>query len=117
MLVVVSPIVRLDPADFRQAVSDYLLDPSVSFSAQNETGDNLTAARISQQCEEYILDKAAALGMQIETKVILNEDTFYPLPVKVMISGQYSPWQKEQLTVIIAQDLGIPEEQQEWEYR
>lgn len=117
LIVVVSPVVQLDLSDFRQVLSSYMLDPTVSFSVQNSADDDFVAERITRQCEEYILDKADALGMNVETNVYLNGNTPYPLPVKVVICGRYSPWQKEQLSLVLAQDLGIPEDQQEWEYK
>ncbi len=117
LIVVVSPVVQLDLSEFRQILSSYMLDSSVSFSAQNSVDGNFVAESISHQCEEYILDKAKVLGMNVEVRVFLNGDTLYPLPVKVIVCGRYSLWQKEQLSAALAQDLGIPEDQQEWEYR
>ena len=107
----------MDLTDFRQVISSYMLDPAASFPEDNEAEGNFTAERISMQCEEYILDKAKAIGMNIQVEVHLNEDMFYPLPVRVMISGRYSPWQKEKLSLILEQDLGVPGNQQEWEYK
>ena len=117
LVVVVSPVVQLDLTDFRQIISSYMLDPSTTFAEQNAAEGNFTAERISLQCEEYILDKAEAIGMNIQVEVHMNEDMLYPLPVRVMISGRYSPWQKEKLSFILEQDLGVPENQQEWEYK
>ncbi len=117
LIVVLSPIVQLDLSEFRHVLSSYMLDTSVSFSVQNSAENDFVAERISQQCEEYILDKAEALGMSVEAKVYLGGDTPYLLPVRVSVRGWYSPWQKEQLSAAIVQDLGIPADQQEWENR
>lgn len=116
LIVVVSPVVQVDLAEFRQAISSYMLDPSVSFSVQNTAGCNFTAERISMQCEEYILDKAEAIGMSIEVEVHMSDDVFYPRPERVIIYGRYTPWQMKQLSLILDQDLGVPESQQEWDH-
>ena len=50
------------------------------------------------------------LTVEVETKV---EDT-YPVPWSVVIRGQISAAEQAALSQQITQDLGIPEERQEW---
>lgn len=68
---------------------------------------------IKSQTEAYILDKAAALGVNLTAEVLLGEDTI-PVPVGVILSGACSPYAKSELTDAIEKDLGIPKENQLW---
>lgn len=68
---------------------------------------------IKSETEAYILDKAAALGMELTAEVLLGEDTI-PVPVGVILSGACSPYARSELTNVIEKDLGIPKENQLW---
>ena len=74
--------------------------------------DNLKAI-ISERCESYILDKAHQLGAIINVSVHCDS-TDIPLPVSVEISGSVSPYIRNALRHIIAEDIGIPKEMQLW---
>lgn len=71
------------------------------------------ADSIKQGCEAYILDKAGQLDVALEVEVTLSDDTI-PTPVAVRLKGRIAPNAKTKLTGIIAQDLGIPKEEQVW---
>lgn len=115
LIIVLAPIVTLDLSEFRQVLTSYM--QTSPLSSKDLSNQDFVAERIRSQCEEYILDKADTFGMTVEAKVRLNDNPTYPLPIGVSVSGRYSPWQKEQLSSVITQDLGIPEDQQEWESR
>lgn len=66
---------------------------------------------IIQKSEAYILDKANSIGMSVSAEVGLGENM---LPETVLISGNYSPQNKEILQNTIENDLGITKEQQKW---
>lgn len=68
---------------------------------------------IKSETEAYILDKAAALGVELTAEVLLGEDEI-PVPVGVILSGAASPYARSQLTNVIEKDLGIPKEKQVW---
>ena len=68
---------------------------------------------IKSQCEAYILDKANRMGLQIAVEVELdgyNEN----IPCGAVISGNVSPYAREQLGAYIEDTLGIAKEKQEW---
>ena len=115
LITVLTPFARIDLTDFKQTLSSYLLDASALYAEKSMKADDILSERISGQCEEYILDKADALEMSVDAQVFLNEDPYYPMPNRIIIRGQYTPWQKEQLALVIIQDLNIPEDQQQWE--
>lgn len=69
---------------------------------------------ISDAARSYILDKAQAMGVSLETEVTLRLQNRYPVPWSVTIRSSASQTQRETLTEEIARDLGIPAERQEW---
>ena len=74
--------------------------------------DNLRAI-ISERCETYILDKADQLGAVISVSIRCDSADI-PIPVYAEISGSVSPYIRKTLQNMIADDIGIPEENQLW---
>ena len=68
---------------------------------------------IKLKTEAYILDKAMELGADICADVTVSESDD-AAPVSVQISGQLSPYTKQQLEKILQQNLGIAKENQQW---
>ena len=83
-----------------------LSDPT----AQDETKRQM-AAIISEEAASYILDKADALGLQLEVQVELDAEL---LPCGVRLQGAASPYARSQLSGQIETELGIPKERQVW---
>lgn len=112
-ITVISPIVKLQITEF----SNYL--DGIEFDVQEIVEDGVLTANteksaiIIQETETYILDKAASLSASIEAQVTLS-DSDVPYPYSVTLSGDISPFGRQQLQNIIADDLGIPEERQLW---
>ena len=69
---------------------------------------------ISDAARSYILDKAQAMGVSLETEVTLRLQNRYPVPWSATIRSSANQTQRETLTEEIARDLGIPAERQEW---
>ncbi len=85
-----------------------------SLAAQGEKITRQSMADIiKSDTEAYILDKAAALEVNLTAEVSLSEDDV-PVPVGVILSGAVSPYARSQLTNVIERDLGIPKEKQLW---
>lgn len=82
-------------------------------SAGKEYARAQLSARIKQETEAYILDKAAQLGAEIRVEVGLSEDPL-PRPVSVQIRGNIAPYSKQKLQAILSQELGIAKENQIW---
>ena len=72
--------------------------------AEDETKRQM-AAIISEEAASYILDKADALGLQLEAEL---------LPCGVRLQGAASPYARSQLSGQIETELGIPKERQVW---
>lgn len=74
-------------------------------------GEEAQAQVIKEQTRAYILDKATALGLTLEVEVTLDEEK---IPREVTIKGQASPYERQRLQSIIALELGISKENQQW---
>ena len=68
---------------------------------------------ITDETRAYIMDKARDYGAEVQVQITLSEAD-PPIPESCVISGQLSPYAKQQLKKILISDLGIPEENQSW---
>lgn len=68
---------------------------------------------IMEQTRTYILDKAKSLGSDVEVSVVLDESALCA-PRFVTIKGSVSPYNKQLLSVWIAENIGIAKEDQKW---
>ena len=60
------------------------------------------------------MDKARENGLDLTVEVETKVEDTYPVPWSVVIRGQISAAEQAALSQQITQDLGIPEERQEW---
>ena len=86
---------------------------ALAVSAQGqEISDRLSRTIIEEECRAYILDKAAAMGLQLgDASVTLkwsSQGLWYPVGCR--LCGEYSA----ELENVISAELGIPPEGQEW---
>lgn len=88
--------------DAQEAVS---LGESIAQGQRNEI--------IKQRIETYILDEARLLGASLEIHVVLDEENL-GVPEEVELSGNIAPLAKLRLSKIIAEEIGIAEEDQRW---
>lgn len=108
------PIASLDTVSATQdLVRRGYGDPlsSVEFS---KNVNELMTALITEQTEAYILDKAQELDLSLTAEVTAKITDMYPVPFSVKLIGSPTEKQKQALTEIIAAELKIPEERQEW---
>lgn len=68
---------------------------------------------IKSDCETYIMDKAEELGLTITPEISVSKDAL-PLPTYVILRGTVLPDQKELISRMITDDLGIAKEDQHW---
>ena len=82
-------------------------------SSDLEMSTGAMIAIIKEETEAYILDKAASLGVTLSVEVMV-EDGNVPRLSGVQLSGQVSPYARQQLSTWISNDLGISKENQKW---
>ena len=106
-----SPLTELTFPDLSTFSDSYWEDGEAISAMGTDMAAEQTSERIQRQLEAYILDKAAALDAEIRPVMELNEQG---IPVSVRICGSCSDSVRRSLTAVITNDLGIPEEDQEW---
>ena len=110
---ILSGFLRIDFSGLYNPFNDVLDDAefysqSGSIAAEKATGDI-----IKENITSYISAKAAALGMEPEIDITMQEDDpCYPDTVTISVVA--SPYSKQQLKYYIEKEIGIPEERQIW---
>lgn len=112
-LTVIRPAIRFSISTIDVYIADVNVQANAAVAEGKIMASEELAAIIKDETQAYILDKAAALGVDIEVDVILNEAT-PPLPEGVLLTGAISPYAKAQISELITDDLGIPKEAQQW---
>lgn len=117
LLVLTAMLTPLGKLDLYGAAEDLTgkawRDP-LSAEETDRAANQLLEELITSQAEAYILDKAQALGLEITVEVDLRTEEYYSRPWSVRIRGQGEADQKAALEQYISEQLGIPEERQEW---
>lgn len=110
---VISPFAKIKIEDFSDFASEIVSEGELAA----REGENYSAQAmrriISDETRAYIMDKAGTYGAKIQVQVELTHDD-PPVPEACTISGQLSPYVRQQLKKILTNDLGIPEENQTW---
>ena len=110
---VISPFAKLQITDLPAYMDSLTVDADLVVKDGQQTARDAVREIIKAEAEAYILDKAAALDLTVEAEVIVS-DTDIPHPCAVTLKGSASPYAKQRLQQLIANDLGIPEEKQTW---
>lgn len=110
---VISPIAQLQLQDINVNLDQ--LTQEADLITQNGVSDSQQEqeAVIKQQLETYIIDKARKLETEIQVDLTLTQDELH-LPQDIRIRGAVSPHNKAIIRQWINDELGIPEENQQW---
>lgn len=104
--------------NFWQDYSNFFDEVNLDAEHEVASGQLATQAEleriITEQTESYICDKATEMGAQLDVSVETDAVNSLPMPVAVTLEGSISPYAKSKMKEIIKNDIGIPEEQQEW---
>lgn len=114
LLAVVAPILRLESGDFARGFVSWQADAASLRQELEEESRAMLEARIKQECEAYVWDKAVALGLTVEIELGYGKDALYPYPVSAVVTGQYTHEQRLHLQSILEDELGIAKERQVW---
>ena len=113
LLTLLSPIADLRLGDLSQMLPDVSYEVERAVEQGKASYQNELARCISERVETYILDKGAQLGVSLSVQVELSEDPM-PVPARVRLEGNVSPYAKSRLQQILANELGIGKEDQIW---
>lgn len=115
VLAVLSPLVTIKSVDFARGFVTSVLEGSGEHPDFSEQGEIWLSERIKNQCEAYVLDKAAGHGMAVDIEIRLEErDEQYPYPKSAIICGKWNEEERQYLQNILEENMGIPPERQEW---
>lgn len=110
-IIILQPLSRMNfdaltPSSFweENAADGYIL-------AGERTAEKARAEYIKTACEAYILDRAKALGENLQIQIFLNKDY---LPESVEIKGAFDLAEQAELQSILTTEFGIPKENQIW---
>ena len=74
---------------------------------------NQQKAIITEKATAYVLEKAKSLNLDLSAEIKFSNDGI-PIPEKIYLFGSAGPFAKEQMTIFIAENLGISEACQIW---
>ena len=110
-LTVVKPIVSIRPDQWNLTFPDLTADGKAASAMGEDWYQNSMEAIITENARTYILDKATDMGLALTVQIALREDS---VPDEVVLTGDATQNQKEELAQIIHSELGIPKEHQIW---
>ena len=103
---------KIDLSDAWREMDGFSRDAAAAVELGQEQASRMKFSIISEQCEAYIMNKAADFGAQVEVSVTLDPET--GLPSAARITGALTPWVKQTLSGEITQALGIEKEALDW---
>lgn len=111
LLVLVRPLMRVDPTEFSLDLSACRQAVEQRQAELEDTREEELAALIRSETETYISDKADSMGLIIRARITVETDgSGIPVPVSVELTGPES----EGLSRWLETELGLPAERQVW---
>lgn len=110
---VIQPVAELSLENWEDYWDKLSVDASYAVQTGTQLAQDELRSRIKASVEAYILDKAAIQAQELRIIVTLSEND-PPVPCSVIVEGALSPAQKQSLTHVLENDLGIPKEAQQW---
>lgn len=115
VITVVAPISSIDPSDMSRSIMRFKMDTAQMQSGIEVKNHELLCEIIKDECQEYIMEKARSIGVNITAEIELDETGEYPYPISVKLHGDITTENQSYLERIIEQELGIVSQDQEWE--
>ena len=110
LLAVVRPITQVDPS----ALTALWTASGYETEEATQRGEEVLKILIAQKTGAYIVDKGQSLGCQVtEAQVtVAGDDGGWPIPWSMVVKGDWTLEQKEELSRAIAEELAIPSARQ-----
>ena len=109
-IAVIRPLIHIRIQNVTEYTDEVFFQADVAVSAGEAMAEREMESIIKARLQTYILDKATALGAELEVEVFVQEC----VPVGAMLCGAVSPYVKIQLENWMADSVGIPKEAQQW---
>lgn len=115
LLLALTPAAQLDYDALAAAISRLELEKEEVRTGIEVQNQELVARIISGRVEAYILEKAAALGLDVTVTVEMQTRVSTPYPCGVTICGEANPVQRERLQTYIEETFAVPKQRQTWQ--
>lgn len=116
LIAMISPFIGLSGGDVGLDISRYKAQADkIAGDAAQKAGE-MNRAIIEDRCRAYIMDKAAALGIEdfgCEVLCRWSEEQFW-YPYEARLSGKPTAQQKNLLTAYLESELGVSAQRQYW---
>jgi len=116
-IILIRPLKELDAGDIAFYNMQYRADYEKYEEKLITRNSSMIKTIIEDKLRTYILQKAADLGVECDAEVITRtREDGYPYPVRIIfyIPAEPDPALRERLSYIVASELGVDEENQEW---
>ena len=114
LVVAFAPIGEIDTLAAAEDLMGKIKSDPLQTEFLEKANRELMSSLISEETEAYILDKARSLGLSPKVQVTMRMEDGIPVPWEAEVTGTATDIQKQTLSQIISEDLGIPEERQHW---
>lgn len=114
-ITLISPLLKMQIDGLTEYTDRLFSEGNMAVANGKDIAQDELCSIIKSRTEAYILDKANSMKLDIEVEVEVNlGDEYLPLPNAVTLTGSVSPYSKDVLSGYIANELGIPREDQVW---
>ena len=114
-ILLIGPLRQLDASRLTELIAVRKLKSSELEADAEELSEELLGSIIREETEEYIWDAARRLGIaKLGVRLRLKDAEGLPCPWSIDITGSYTAKQKEELSLLLEGELGIPRERQTW---
>lgn len=106
-----APVCRVELPDMEEFFEEFSASGELTARVGEDMAREERFALIKAGLEAYLQDRAAERGCRITARIQLDAQGY---PCSVLLTGEVDPDQRGELSTIISEDLGIPEEDQQW---
>ena len=111
-ITVIAPLVDIQIPNLELFTNSFMEEAENAAAYGKGLANNEYRSIIKSTAESYILEKASSMNATIEVDITLDE--IDAIPKYVSISGDVSPYVKQNLSNYLKDTLDIPEEHQKW---
>lgn len=112
ILVVLGPLLWESLDAFGAYLAEIEMEEDALRSGIEVENTDILTRIICRKTEAYILDKATAMGAEVEVAVTMEQGEHYPYPYAVTVEGALTDAQRERLSEDMELSLAIPKERQ-----
>lgn len=114
-VLLIRPLRDLDTERLTEVLTLGRLEKRSITEAADDLSEELYGSIIREETETYIWDAAQRLGIRkLGVRLRLKTDGVLPLPWSIELTGEASQRQREELSLLLEGELGIPRERQTW---